>query len=223
MLGVAHPTPASETGTYKLWALSAGLARRTNAYTHGARVEKFPLALEMSCETTGCSGSSDQSSSFAYALIGRFVWGDNSDPSTSMSNEYDENSTADVVEAASLASVYINENGNSAEEGSSSYSVLGYCGSLNYSTFIGGYWASNEWTNGFCLGNDINGEPNIGVPPLSLNTTTGQGAMLGISTNLFGIPTINPGWMTGRCLDEGFDLHGALDDPCDGGLPSLRF
>ena len=100
------------------------------------------------------------------------------DPNTSIAEEFDDNSTTDILEAESLSGLYINDNTNSAEEGTDIYPVLGNCGTLNHTTFIGGYLANDAYTDGSCMGADANGVTNIGVPPV--NPLLSEGAFLTI-------------------------------------------
>ena len=191
--GWAFTSPASLTGTYNLWGLSAGLERLVGAGTRGARVEGFPIGLEMFCDNGigGCATSFDEHSSFSYGAIGRFVTGSDSAPSTAIGNEYDENRMVDILEAAALGSVYINENANSMENNFGAYSVLGSCGSLNYSIFIGGY-LSGDQSDGMCMGIDVNGNINIGVPPRPYDIV-GQGSFLSIGANIGNTATVAQG------------------------------
>ena len=142
-------SPASTTGTYKLWGLGAGVMRRASSGNRGSRYEHFPVGLEI---TVSGATSYDQSNSYGYSLIGRFVTAADADPNTSIAEEFDDNSTTDILEAESLSGLYINDNTNSAEEGTDIYPVLGNCGTLNHTTFIGGYLANDAYTDGSCMG-----------------------------------------------------------------------
>ena len=97
-----------------------------------------------------------------------------------MGEEFNYNYTADIVDGASLSNLYINENTNSSETGTDIYPYLGQCGSLNHSVFLQGYMSFNNYTDGSCLGTDVNGNLNIGVPPREAQEPGSQGSMLTI-------------------------------------------
>ena len=169
------PTLASVTETGgKLWTLPVGIHRRAQGATHNATVEGFAFGLKLTCggttPETGCNGSTDVNGQFTYGLVGRLVIGDNSGVSLAMGNVYSENSIADEVEAGSIGSTYISEEDNSQDNASTLFGTLIFCGTNNYSVFIGSYMSGQDRTStlGYargCLGHDAQGNTNIGVDP----------------------------------------------------------
>jgi hypothetical protein len=109
-----------------------------------------------------------------------------------MGNIYGRNFISDIVESCTLESTYVNENTNSPENDVAKYSLLSLCG-FNTSVFIGGYWASNQYTDGICLGYDVNSNVNIGVPTIPLDIAN-QNSMLSIGVGgIFGTALLGSG------------------------------
>ena len=148
-----NPTPATKTETGgKMWILPAGVKMFDQTSLHTNYFSGFAWGLEMECSawgtpTAGCNGSLAQENVFYGNMIGRLVLGDNSGASLSIMNVYAQETVADIAEFGSVGSNYLAENGNSAEDSTSIYGIIGYCAGANSSAFYGGYAPTN---GGYC-------------------------------------------------------------------------
>ena len=155
------------SGTHSLWTLPNGIMRRGYGTTHKNTVNSFPFGLNLTCQSSttplsGCNSSLDQENIISGALISRLVRGNNSGVSTSIGNQFASNSISDIVEAGSIGSSYFSDTTVSQDNGQSIYGILVWCGTQNFSIFVGSYLSGQ--VHGPCLGVDAQGNTNIGVP-----------------------------------------------------------
>ena len=137
---VNHPSESSG----KLWKVPMGINRRTVADAHKNSLSGWPVALKLggsagNVPAEGGTSEYDERNLFTANLIGRLAQGDNSGASTSVANLYGDEFLSDIVEAGTVGSVYLGDNSNSAENATAPEAVMGYCGSQNYSIYIGMY------------------------------------------------------------------------------------
>ena len=149
--------------------LPTGLMRRVGSTMHNSQIDEFPFGISLICSNgyypaTGCNGSGDVYNSFLLNMVGRMVLGDNTAVAYSFNDIYAHNYVSDVVEAGTTGpAIYINSNGNSAEDGSSIYGLIGLCG-IASSTYISMYMTQDIFPGqGYCFGHDATGYNNIGV------------------------------------------------------------
>ena len=126
----------------QLWVMPAGLKRDTSAKSSQNFITQWPIGLEMACSAASpfnCTASHDSYNLYQFDLIGRWTAGDNTGASDSIGEEGIKNYIADLMEGGTLGETYINFNSNSAEAGTSVYSLIGNCVNDNFSTLVGGY------------------------------------------------------------------------------------
>ena len=134
----------------------------------------------------GCDNNLDEHDYFFGNLIGRLTRGNNTTSTAlAISNIGAHNYIADTVEGGTLGSIYLGDEYNSQDGGSSSYGVmLLFCGAQNFSTFIGGTYLAGQY-HGPCMGPDAQGNPSVDAPPgdgvqpsqLFIGSTYGYGNM----------------------------------------------
>jgi hypothetical protein len=194
---------AGKTGTYQMWTLPTALKRRVGGTTHDDIMNYFAIGMDDICQAgtsppTGCNNNLDEHDQYWYSLVGRLVRGDNSANGTVIGSVGAHNTIADTVEAGTLGSSYLSEEYNSQDGGTSLYGVLVYCGTQNYSVFIGTYLSGQE--HGPCMGLDAQGAPNIGVAA----DDTGVPSELFISSS-YGYSNISSQSFSGRWAFSGPD------------------
>ena len=174
----------------QMWVIPAGIKTFVQTSLRQNFLATFGFGLEMECSAwstpgpMGCNASVAQENIFFYNIIGRLAIGDGTGASSSIANVYSYNSFADIAEAGSVGSVYLGDNSNSAEAGTSLYGVVGLCQSQNGTIFVGMYAAT---LGGYCM-TGIGSAPNAGgtnvflgnqnvaptnAPALGNNTFTG--------------------------------------------------
>ena len=191
----------------KLWTIPIGIHRRAGSSTQNDDIAYFGFGLKLSCggfthPQIGCDDASDQHDTYEYAIVGRLTLGDNTSGSVAINNVGANSAFADVVEAGSIGSVYIGETDVSEDNGSALYGILFLCGTQNFGSFISSYLSGQDrdvpgtlpagYMRG-CLGNDAQGNPNIGVG-------AGDGQMSGLNISpLYGtpMPAISAGGLYG--------------------------
>jgi hypothetical protein len=186
----------------QMWTIPAGVVRNLQGRMHQGSIVGFGIDLRGDCQASttplsGCNSSFDQENLYSGALVGRLVRGDNTGVSTAIANIYGSNYIADEIEAGTIGSTYISEEDNSQDAGTSNYGTLIFCGSQNYSVFIGSYLSGQGrfdiGSMNICMGTDAQGNPSIDVPP-----APGPAESLFIG-GIYGapVPSISPGSMWG--------------------------
>ena len=161
----AHVTHTSGSPG-QMWTVPVGVKRRVQGFLTDNYVTYFAFGLMAECSTgmvpsTGCNDSYDKGNTFIQGLVGRIVVGNTTGASTSAANVYAHNYLADISESGTIGSLYVSDNANSAEDGTSITAIGGLCTSQNYTTFVGNYQAGG---GPCCMGNDSDGNPSINVP-----------------------------------------------------------
>jgi hypothetical protein len=201
---VSHP-PGSPG---QLWVMPAGLKRDTQASARENYYRGFPFGMEMPCSTGSignfnCTGSYDEANVSSNGLVGRWVSGSNTGASTSVSEEGQQNTLADLFEGGPVGSVYMNYQSASTDAGLSLYGVLGNCSSVNESVMLGGLLNSG---NGAC------------AAAISLLPTTNNSNMLFVGPQYGygpgGAPTISRGVAIGQWIFDTNNTTGAFPALC---------
>ena len=158
----------------QMWVIPAALKRDTAAKSSQNFFYQFPIGFEMACSSAGlglnCTASHDTYNVAQLALVGWWIGGNNTGASDSVGEEGAHNYVADAMDGGTIGRTYVNFNSNSAESGSSLYSIIGNCGNDNYSVLIGGYLG---FAFGQCAAASGVIPATAGTWPLAIGPTTG--------------------------------------------------
>lgn len=191
-----NATTTHAAGSGKLWIVPAAMKRNWFSHTHNNYVYGWPIGMYMPCAsgmtpTLNCTGSYDEGNVYESNLVGRWTAGNNTGASTSVGEGFGHNYRFDILEGGSIGSTYIGVVANSWENNNSPSSIVGNCGTQNYSNFIGTY-QSNANTQWYCLTTtDLYNGPfaNVGYP---------YGATVMFWGSLYGAPPDTPAMANGQ-------------------------